>query len=259
MKMTLVKRPLATALRGGLPRMPMASGMAFARPRLAMGEGILPDVKVDVDLGALPLSLGLFAAGGASFVLGGFMPSELQPVTTIAGIGLGIAGIVNLFKKSQERPGEEGQPGTAHQPGPEFSPSSASDFDRLSGEIASPKEHDEVQASGVFLNPSYTVRAVFRNDSSNEIEFLAELRIREQLYNIVGFAWPPYNTPGESRSYTQSQFIRISAGKDRVWDFVLRPAQGLRAAYLEVDVELVKKRETGDSGVVLGRRFFVVR
>lgn len=86
----------------------------IARRRPALSEGGLFDIKpqinapvsISLGLGSLPLSIGLFAASGASFLVGSQVPN-VKGITDILGIaaaGLGVANIIAGELKKPEGP-----------------------------------------------------------------------------------------------------------------------------------------------------------
>src|SRR3990170_5300633 len=83
-----------TRVRGAFQPIPYAP----ARPKKLAQIEFNPHVEapITIELGSLPLSLGLFAGSGISFLIGAQVPS-ISGVTTVAGITLAGFGVVNLL------------------------------------------------------------------------------------------------------------------------------------------------------------------
>lgn len=214
-------------------------------------------VSLDLDLGGLPLSLGLFIGSGLSFLA----RSQLQDkwakgAAFVLGAGLGVGGILNLLRK--------GMPGSgAPQPGtnvPQVSPSAPAGtvtgsrgytpadiyaYDTITGKITYPSEGEEVDL-GPFSG-SLPVRIQLYNASSSPATISVELVSTE---SPVG---------GDAVQSTVPMQVSLSPGEIKDTDINLPlKAWGAFTDYVEVYLELKKRRTPSEGSEIIASRSFVI-
>lgn len=210
-----------------------------------IGQGPLVEVSPDltvqapisIELGALPLSIGLLAASGVSFLVKGELPKGWpRGAATIAGVGLALAGAVNLFLPKEAAPPVPGG----------YRPAQATAFDNVVGRIEQPRETATVDISP--FASSYPVRVAVHNPSTEPVTFELVLEARER----------PSPTGTEVLS---SLPVQVALGPNQARDIDVAMPIGSWSAFVdfvEVDLDARKRRLPGDAAFPLDRRFFVV-
>lgn len=164
------------------------------RPRLAQPfVEVKPQVTIDkptitapinIELGALPLSIGLFAGSGLAFLVRGGLPNGWpKNVALGTGAGLALGGIVNLLlPKRAPAPATPAAPAgppappsgvvEAGQKAGGFAPPSVPAFTRVQIEMVSPDPGQEIDNTGTFLGigtPKIPVQLRFYNPSEESV------------------------------------------------------------------------------------------
>lgn len=141
---------------------------------------IKPDVKVEapirIELGGLPLSIGLFGGSALAFLVRSGLPKGwLQTVSLVAGGALAAAGIVNLILPKAEAASAKPRVPAPVAPGGlttvtrEWTPPAEDAFDAIVGTIASPADQATVDLGAGAT--SYPVRVQFQNPTATPISF----------------------------------------------------------------------------------------
>lgn len=227
---------------------------------------IKPQVKVEapveIGLGSLPLSVGLFAGSGLVVLIRPALPKGWpQGAALVVGSGLAVAGIINLILPKAEAagayaPSKPGAPAPSGPPpsapgraaaeeAPAFTPSAITAFANVIGRIVSPGDFQTVDI-GPFAK-SYPVRVQLHNPSSSPVTFTLELSAEESP-----------NIGAETVSVLP---VQVSLGPGQVRDIdVAMPISSWDALVDYVDVVLTakKRRVPEEAPELLHSRSFVI-
>lgn len=145
----------------------LAQPFVEVKPQVSVPINAPISAPINIELGGLPLSIGLFAGAGLAFLVRGGVPEGWpKSVALITGTGLAIGGIVNLvFPKKAVAPAPapaapaapSGPPAppsgvtSDEQKGAGFTPPSIPAFTRVQFEIVSPTPDQEIAHTGTFL------------------------------------------------------------------------------------------------------------
>lgn len=176
-----------------MPPIPRPVPLARRRaPFLAQGPfvEIRPEIKVEspkftIELGSLPLSLGLFMGSGLAFLLRTALPEGWpKAAALVAGGGLAAAGVVNLLLPKAEAAGAPKPPSPPSPQAPAvtseqrpFTPATVDAFEQLTGRIVSPADFSTVDIGA--MAGSYPVVVHINNPSSTPVTFTLELVAEE--------------------------------------------------------------------------------
>jgi hypothetical protein len=183
----LDRPPIPRAVRFAGYR-PGALGQFRIEPTVNVSPEVRVEAPISIELGSLPLSVGLFAGSGIVFLMRTALPKGWpKTVALVTGGGLAAAGIINLFRgkvaaaTTGAAPGAPGLPPSAAPSSPaggitaqETQPSMAAAFDSVIGTIVSPSEGSTVDIGG--WTSSYPVRIQLENPSEQPVNFILELR-----------------------------------------------------------------------------------
>lgn len=224
-----------------------------------------PDVKVpiNVELGALPLSIGLFLGSGLAFLVRPQL-SEGFPKTAalVMGAGLAVAGITNLMlPKAQAAPAAPAAPGstpttnapTAPQaPGggvsapPGVAVSDLDLFNGISGQVTYPGEGESVNIWP--LASSYPIRVQLYNPATSPVTFYLQIVANESplpFGNDAKTTYPMQITVGPAQTRDIDINMPIST-----WAWNVK--------YVDVALSVYKQRMAGENPVLLAQRYLVV-
>lgn len=206
------------------------------------------EAPITIELGSLPLTLGLFAGSGVAFLVGAQVPS-IRPFTTVAGVALAGLGVVNLLLPKQPIQGEQ-PPMSTVTPGvvsPPLSPTGEVAFEAVEGSIISPGNYETIDASP-FGTPSIPMRVRLSNPSAQRADFDLQVDVHENPHPI-----------GAEVGATQSMRISLGAGETRDFDLAVAiNSWDALVDYVEVDVTIRKRRFSGGEGAMLDSLMFVV-
>lgn len=207
------------------------------------------EAPITIELGSLPLSLGLFLGSGASFLVGSQVPS-IAVVTTVLGVGLAGFGVVNLILP-KKKPGE-GQtppispvaPGTTSGALP---PTNEDAFSSVSGEIMTPGDYETIDVSPIG-QPKIPMRLRLVNPSGVVANFDIMLDIQEQPH--------PF---GAATSAQQTMRMSLGIGETRDFDIIIPLSSwDVLVDYIDVDVTIRKRRFSGGGPAMVDAVMFVV-
>jgi hypothetical protein len=226
-----------------------------------------PDVKVqapiNIELGGLPLSLGLFAGSALSFIVKGQVPAGWpQTVATLLGAGLAVGGIMNLLmpKAHAAAPaaapsgGPSQVPTTAapSAPGggatapPGMAPPARPAFDQISGRITYPGEAEQIDIWPT--SSSYPIRLQLYNPSGESATFYVEIVAKEFPH--------PF---GDEVKTTYPMQVTVGAGQTRDIDIAMPiTSWGWGVDYSDIDLVVYKRRVQNEDPVRIADRFLVV-
>lgn len=233
----------------------------YAPPRRRMGQlvEVSPEVKVEapiqIELGTLPLSVGLFAGSALAFLVRSGLPKGWpQTVALVGGGALGAAGILNLVLPKAEatvptRPSAAPSivpPGGVPVVTRAYMPPSEDVFLAVTGRIASPSDLSTVNV-GTGAN-SYPVRLQLQNPGSTPASFEALLVADEN---------PSIGT--ETRSSLPVQ-VTVPPGNEILEVDLEMPltSWGFYVDTVEVNLNLFKRRMPGSTPERLDSRKFLI-
>lgn len=235
-------------MRGGFQPIPYQQ--TYKRPELGQIQ-INPNISapINIGLGSLPLSLGLFAGSAMALLIGSQAPS-IRTLTTITSIGLAVFGALNLIVP-KESPAPAGPPTTAAvtpgQSSGAIAPSAEEAFKGVDGRILSPGYGDTIDVSP-FGTPSIPMRIRLTNKSNANASFDLMLFSEEDPH--------PFGA-----KVTNSQTMRVSLppGETRDVDAAISISSWEALVdYVEVDVTVAKRRIDGGNKENLAGVLFVV-
>lgn len=210
------------------------------------------DVPVTIELGSLPLTIGLFAGSAVSFLVGSQVPS-IRGVTSVVGVGLAGFGIVNLLisgAKGAKAAEEEAPAAAPVSPGtvsPALPQTEEEAFALVEGRVVSPAEGATIDVSP-FGTPQVPMRVRLTNPSRRAVSFDLVLAVEEQPEPFGG-------------AVVHEESMRVNLGADETRDFdVSIPIASWDALvdFAEVDVNVRKRPFEGGPAALLTNRFFVV-
>lgn len=246
------------------------------KPRLAQPYvEIKPQVTIDkpsfstpinIELGALPLSIGLFAGAGLAFLLRGGLPNGWpKNVALFTGAGLAIGGIVNLLlpkKAASAAPSVPAAPAgpaapasgivSAEDKGSGFTPPSIPAFTRAQIEIVSPDMDQEIESTGTFLGigtPKIPVQIRFYNPTDESVTFNLEFEW-DEMPSVVGYNREPAHG-------SQSFQVTLAPREQRTEPFGLPMVGGFSTA-TSVALAVYKKRTPAENRFLVINRTFSV-
>lgn len=223
-----------------------------------------PDVKVQapiqIELGGLPLSIGLFLGSGLAFLVRSQLPQGgAQSVALFAGAGLAVGGIINLvMPKAHAAPVAAMPPSSiptttapsgpsgpiAAPPGLEVSQRYA--FDQITGRVSYPGETETIDIWPTAS--SYPLTLQLHNAASIQVTFYVEIIADETPH--------PF---GSQKRTTYPLQVTIGPGQNRdipvnmpisTWDWAVD--------YVDVDLTIYKRRIPEEDPVRIASRYFVV-
>lgn len=258
-------RPVA--LRGASWRLPMY------RPRMAQAPyvQVSPQVTIEkptistpinIELGGLPLSLGLFAGSGVVFLIRSALPKGWpQTAALVGGAALATAGLVNLVlpKKAAPAPAAPAAPtfgpapapsgagGGAFGPAPSYKPPIESAFEGVTGRISSPGDFSTVD-----IQPwatSYPVRVQLDNSQASvPVTFELELTAEEDPQPV-----------GKSAISTLPVQVTLNPREVRDVDLNMPIATwGTLQTYVDIALTARKRRSPGEPAQLIDQRSFNV-
>lgn len=257
------------ALRGSAWRMPMY------RPRMAQAPYVQlnPQVTIEkptistpinIELGGLPLSLGLFAGSGIVFLLRTALPKGWpQTVALVGGAALAIGGLVNLVlpKKAAAAPAPGGPAAPSYGPppapsaaggasagsGPSYKKPIAAAFDDVTGRISSPADFSTVDIAP--WASSYPVRVQLDNSKSAvPVTFELELTAEEDPQPV-----------GKSATSVLPVQVTLNPGEVRDVDLNMPIATwGALQTYVDIMLTARKRRAPGEDAQLIDQRSFNV-
>src|SRR3990170_5930561 len=249
-----------------LSRVPVRSWSPRRLGRLAQAwVEVNPDVTVQapvsvtLGLGSLPLSIGLFAGSGVSFIVKNELPKGWpRSLATALGATLAVAGVINLILPSAEAqakpgapapfapvapPSAPGQPAGGAAP---YLPPSPQAFQAVSARIAEPADGETVNISP--FASSYPVRVEFQNPGPETVTLDLELTAIES----------PNGGDDDVYSTLPVQ-VALGPGQVKAVD-VAMPISSWDALVDFVDIQLYARKRSGPGGApaLLDQKTFVI-
>lgn len=229
---------------------PIPYQQAYQKPEMSQIQ-INPNIQapINIGLGSLPLSLGLFAGSGMALLIGSQAPG-IRPVTTIAALILGGLGTLNLLAP-KGAPVPSGPPTTTPvtpgQSSGAIAPSAEEAFAGVEGRILSPGYGDQIDVSPVGT-PSIPMRLRLTNKSKVDASFDLVVNSDEQP--------EPF---GARVTNSQTMRVNLPAGETRDVDASVGISSWEALTdYVEVDVTVSKRRIEGGNKENLAGVMFVV-
>jgi len=233
-------------MRGGFQPIPYRQ--TYQKPELGQIQ-INPNISapINIGLGSLPLSLGLFAGSGMALVIGSQAPS-LRTLTTIASIGLAALGTLNLLMPKEAPPAAPPTTSTV-TPGQSSGPiaqSAEEAFNGVEGRIISPSFGDTIDVSPIGT-PSVPMRVRLHNKSGGNASF--DLVVSSDEDPSIG------GRVGNS----QTMRVNIPPGETRDVDMTVSISSwGALVDNVEVNVTIAKRRIDGGAKENLAGVMFMV-
>ncbi len=249
-----------------LPLRPRMGQMVTFDPKVDFRPDVQVQAPINVELGGLPLSIGLFLGSGLSFLVRPQLPQGLpQNVAMILGAGLAVAGMTNLLLPKAQASAPQAAPAPAPSTVPTTTAPSApsapggsvsappgvalSDqavFDGISGQVTYPGEGESVNIWP--WSSSYPVRVQLYNPSAASATFYLQLVANESplpFGNDAKTTFPMQVTvgPGQTRDIDINMPISTWA-----WN----------VKYVDVALAVYKQRYSGDNPVLIAQRYLVV-
>lgn len=270
-----------------LDRPPVPIPLAFApgfrppayRPRLAQPwvevkpqvtieqPKIEAPINISLGLGGLPLSIGLFAGSGVSFLIRSAVPQGWpQTVATVAGVALALGGVGNLiFPKAPPAPAPAAAPAGPPPPPPPpsgaaapenkpagYVPPSVPAFTRVQIEMISPAPDQEISHTGTFFGigtPKIPVQLRLYNPTAESVSFNLEFEW-DETPSLMGY--------NQSPSHGSKAFqVTLAPNEERNDSFDLPMVVWLSNA-TTVALELYKKRTPNENRFLVLSRIFNV-
>lgn len=223
-----------------------------------------PDVKVQapiqIELGGLPLSIGLFLGSGLAFLVRSQLsPGAPQTVALLAGAGLAVGGITNLLAPKAQAAAiptpSSAIPTTTAPTGPSGAPIAAppgleaSDkyaFDQITGRVSYPAETETIDIWPT--SSTYPLTLQLHNAASVPATFYIEIVADETPYPI-----------GSAKRTTYPLQVTIGPGQNRdipvnmpitAWDWM--------TGSVDVNLNVYKRRTPDEQPVRIASRYFIV-
>jgi hypothetical protein len=217
------------------------------------------NVPINIDLGRLPLSVGLFAGSVVAFVVKGQLPKGAwRTASMVGGVGLAIAGVGNLFVKKPAAAVQTVVPRGSQPPvsttdfrgNPVTSQvvnvASQRSFDSVTGRILTPTDFSTVDLWS--WQGSYPVKIQFNNPSSDTVDFTLELTGAESP--------APF---GDETSASYAQQVSIGPGETKNVDVSMPTATwGFSKTYVDIVLTAKKRRAAPDEPAMLDFKSFVI-
>jgi hypothetical protein len=247
--------------RPPIPRSVALTGTPWRPARIAQGPFVEVRPQIDVkapisiELGGLPLSIGLFAGSGLVFLVRTALPGGWpQTAALVGGSALAVAGVVNLVLPKAEAKAPAAAPpapsapvpGAAPAGPPPFTPSEEHAFQNVTGRIASPADFSTVDI-GPFAG-SYPVRIQLYNPAQVVVTLELEFSAEEDPEPIGG-------------TVTSSLPVQVTLPAGQVRDVDVNmpiSSWGALVDYVDVVLTVRKRRRVGEPASLVDARSFVV-
>ena len=238
-------------MSGGFQPIPYQQTYQPIRPEMGQIQ-INPNIQapINIGLGSLPLSLGLFAGSGMALLIGSQTPS-LRTLTTITSIGLAALGALNLIAPKGDQAPPPRPTTTAVAPGQSSGPveqSVEAAFAAVEGRILSPSYGDTIDVSPIGT-PSVPVQLRLTNKSQHA----------DANFDLVIASEENPHPFGNNVGNSQSMRVFIPRGETRdVGVSIGISSWEALTDYVEVDVTVAKRRIDGGAKENLAGVMFVV-
>lgn len=242
-----------------------------------MGQGLVtfdpkvdfrPDVKIttpiNVELGGLPLSVGLFLGSGLSFLVRPQLPDGWpKTAALVLGAGLAVAGITNLvMPKAQAQaapaaaapgsvptttaPSAPSAPGGGVSAPPGVAVSDQAIFDGVSGQVTYPGEGESINIWP--FASSYPIRVQLYNPAAAPVTFYLQIVANES----------PLPFGNEARTTFPMQ-VTVGPAQTRDIDINMPiTTWAWNVKYVDIALSVYKQRMAGENPVLMAQRYLVV-
>lgn len=243
-----------------LPHSPRMGQIVNLEPKVEFTPNVNVQAPIKVELGGLPLSLGLFAGSALSFLVRPQLPEGWpQTLATVAGAALAVGGIMNLLMPKAQAAvvapsgpsqtpttAQPSAPGGAAKAAPGLAPAGKSAFDQISGQVTVPTEGSEIDIWPT--SSSYPIRVQLYNPSTEQATFYIEIVAKE------------YPHPGGSDvTTTLPMQVTVGAGQTRDIDVNMPiTSWGWNVDYSDIDLTILKQRVPTEPKIKIADRFLVV-
>jgi hypothetical protein len=244
-----------------MPRRPQMGQIVNLEPRVDFRPDVKVQAPINIELGGLPLSLGLFAGSALSFIVKPQLPMGWpQTLATIAGAALAVGGIMNLLMpkaqaaatvtaapaSSVPTTAPPSAPGGGATAPPGVAVAEVSAFNQIVGTITYPGEGETLDIWPTAS--SYPIRVQLYNPSSSSATFYIE---------IVGKEFPhPF---GAEATTTYPMQVTVGPGQTRDIDVNMPTSTwAWNVDYVDIDLTLYKRRVTNEDRIKIADRFLVI-
>lgn len=259
--------PLAPAFRPPVYRPRLAQPWIEVKPQIQIQQPkIEAPVSIQLGLGSLPLSIGLFAGAGVAFLVRSGVPEGWpQTVATVVGAGLAVGGIANLIIPPKAPhppppaapaapPGPPPPPSGAAAPEEKpagFTPPSVPAFTRIQLEVVSPKPDQEIKHTGWFLVGD-KIPVVIRMYNPTDESVTVNLEFEwDEFPGLIGYT-------KESHHGSKAFQVTLAAKEQRNDTFELPVQSGSSWTSLNVALAIYKKRMPEENRFLLQNLTFTV-
>lgn len=239
-------------MRGGFQPIPYRQ--TYHKPELGQAIQINPNIQapINIGLGSLPLSVGLFAGSGMALVIGSQAPS-IRTITTIVSIGLAGLGVFNLLMPkgaAAAAPPTTAPVAPGQSSGP-IAPTAEDAFKAVEGRILSPAYGDTINVSS-FGSANIPMRVRLTNKSeTTDANF--DLGISTIEEPSIGAIVTNSQTMRVLIPHGETRDVDITIGVSS-WGMLERSGLG----NIRVDVTVTKRRiDGGDKENLAGTMFMV--
>jgi len=216
-------------------------------------------VSINLGLGSLPLSIGLFAASGAAFLIGSQVRS-VKGVTDIAGILAAAGGVLNLVLGGPKAAEAAAPPAAAPANAPpgssgavtrELIPTAEEAFAAVSARIVTPENFSTIDVSA-FGSVEIPVRVRLENPSGIPASFDLILDMTEVPM------FPPFGSEGDPISSSKTLEVTVAPGQVIDVDTTVPSLSPSIAEHVEVTIVARKRRLSGGNPQNLYSTSFVL-
>jgi hypothetical protein len=239
-------------MRGGFQPIPYQQ--IYRKPELGQAIQINPNIQapINIGLGSLPLSVGLFAGSGMALLIGSQVPS-IRTLTTIASLGLAGLGVFNLLMPkgaAAAAPPTTAPVAPGQSSGP-IAPTAEDAFKAVEGRILSPAYGDTINVSA-FGSANIPMRVRLINKSP-EVDASFDLGVGTIEEPSVGATVTNSQTMRVLIPHGETRDVDITIGVSS-WGMLERSGLG----NIRVDVTVTKRRiDGGDKENLAGVMFMV--
>jgi len=250
-----------------LPLRPRMGQMVAFDPKVDFRPDVKLEAPINIELGGLPLSVGLFLGSGLSFLVRPQLPAGFpQTAAMVMGAGLAVAGVTNLLLPKLQAstpqattpapspstvptttaPSAPSAPGSSVSAPPGVAVSDKAVFDGISGQVTYPGEGESVNIWA--FSSSYPIRVQLYNPSSVSATFYLQ---------IVGNESPlPFGNDARTTFPLQ---VTVGPGQTRDIDINMPISTwAWNVKYVDVALSVYKQRMAGDNPVLIAQRYLVV-
>lgn len=229
------------------------------RPEVNVNPNVKVEAPINIDLGGLPLSIGLFTGSGVVFLMRTALPPGwMQTAALVVGGGLAAGGVLNLFAgKAHAEAGPGARPGAPSGPSAaptspqggisaqEIQPAMSDAFAGISGILTSPQDFSTVNVHS--WSSTYPVRIQLHNGSSQPVNFILELQGNES------------GSLGADNMASYVAQVTLNPSETKNVDIDMPVVSGHVLDTVDVALKAFKRRVAGEPAEMLSMRTFILK